>query len=291
MKKNLKNLFSEDVQKILTDETISAIESAVEDKVDLAVESALLEQDELYAEKLQNLVGAIDKDHTNKMRRIVESVDKDRTAKLVKVIKKYERDQNVDLKKFKKQLVESVSSYLDVFLEESLPKKDLEIAVKNKTAYSVLENLRKVLAIDSAVMKESISSAITEGKNELDKLRSDNDKLRKDLLTIKEQKENSDKRLFIESKVSTFSDSKKKFISKALSDKSLEFIKENFDYTVRLFDNQERKTRETIKEQALKDRKHKPDFVKNEKLLSEKINTDVDNESDPYVEEMKRKRF
>jgi flagellar biosynthesis regulator FlbT len=290
MKKNLKNLFSEDVQKILTEDSINAIEKAINEKVELAVEAALLEQDEQYADKLQTLVKSIDKDHTHKMKRIVESVDKDRTAKLVKVIKKYERDINYDLTKFKKQIVESIGSFIDTFIEESVPKKDIEQAVKNKTAYNVLENMRKVFAIDLSVMNESIAPAVMEGKKEIDALRKENEQLKRNTALLKEQKDSAEKRLFIENKVASFSEDKRKFITKALSDKSLDFVKENFDYTIRLYDKQEKKTREMIKEEALKDRKHKPDFVKNEKIVTEKVNKDVE-EYDPYVEEMKRLRF
>lgn len=290
MKKNLKNLFSEDVQKILSEESINAIEKAINDKVELAVEAALEGQDEQYAQKLQQLIKTIDQDHTKKMVRIVESVDKDRTSKLVKVIKKYERDQNYEMTKFKKQIVESVGSFIDTFIEEAIPKAEFEQAVKNKTAYNVLENLRKVFAIDLSVMKESIAGPVLEGKKELDALRKENAEIKKVANLLKEQKEAAEKQLFIESKVASLPEAKRKFISNALKDKSLEFVKENFDYTARLFDKQEKRTRETIKEEALKDRKHKPDFVPEQKIVTEKINKDVE-EYDPYVEEMKRLRF
>jgi hypothetical protein len=290
MKKKLKDLFTEDVQKILTQETLDALEEAVVTKTELAVEAALLEQDELYAEKLQQLVKSIDQDHTNKMRRIVESIDKDQSAKLIKVVKKYEREQSKDLHKFKKSIVESVGAFLDEFINESLPTEDFSQAVKNKTAYNVLENLRQVLAIDSAVMKESVASAIYEGKTELEKLRKENAQIKKNFKIIKEAKEQAEKKLFIESKVAKLPEAKRKFVTKALSDKPLDFIKENFDYTVRLFDKQEKRTLETIKEEAIKDRKIKPDYVKPEKTLTEKVNKEED-QYDPYVAVMEQMRF
>jgi hypothetical protein len=285
MKKNGKNLFSEDVQKSLglSDESIIAIQEALESKIELAVEAALAEQDDLYAEKLKHLMESVDKDRTIKMKKLMEAFDRDKTAKLVKVIKKYEREQKQDLVSFKKQLTESVSEYLDEFLEESLPKKDFEQAVKNKTAYNVLENMRKVFAIDLAVMKESVAAPIMEGKQELDKLRKENEELKKNLKFLNEGKEKAEVRLFLENKTSKFNNDKKNFIQKALGDKSLKFIQENFDYTVRLFDKQEKKQLEVIKEEALKNRKYKPDFVKEEKIITEKINKDVE-ENDPYLQ-------
>jgi hypothetical protein len=292
MKKNKQNLFSEDVQASLglSDESVNAIQKALESKVDLAVEAALLEQDEVYAVKLKSLMESVDKDRTIKMKKLMEAFDRDKTAKLVKIVKKYEREQQVDLLKFKKQLTESVSVFLDEFLNESFPKEDMETAVKNKTAYNVLENLRRVLAIDSAVMKESVSDAIMQGKVELDGLRNENAQLKNNLKVITEEKNKTQTKLFLEAKTSKYQETKKNFIQKALGDKSLKFIQENFDYTVRLFEKQEKKQLEVIKEEAIQNRKYKPDFVKNEKIIEEKLNNDVE-ENDPYLSVLQTMEF
>lgn len=292
MKKNKQNLFSEDVQKSLglSDESVSAIQKALEAKVDLAVEAALVEQDEVYATKLGSVMESLDKDRTIKMKKLMEAFDRDKTTKLVKVVKKYEREQQGDLIRFKKQLTESVSAYLEEFLNESIPAKDIEQAVKNKTAMNVLDNLRRVFAIDSAVMKESVSDAILQGKTELDKLRNENASLKSNLKVITEEKNNTQVKLFLEGKTSKYPESKKNFIKKALGDKSLTFIKENFDYTVRLFEKQEKKQLEVIKEEALQNRKHKPDFVKNQKIITEKVSNDVE-ENDPYLSVLQTMEF
>lgn len=285
MKKKSKNLFSEDVQKSLglSDESVAAIQEALEAKIELAVEAALAEQDEVYADKLKVLMESVDKDRTLKMKKIMEAFDKNATSKLVKVIKKYEREQRTDLLTFKKQLTESVSEFLDEFIEESLPKEDFSQAVKNKTAYSVLENLRKVLAIDSAVMKESVSGAIMEGKQELEQLRKKTKDLENTVKFLTEEKNKAQTKLFLESKTSKFNENKKRFVTKALEDKSLKFIQENFDYTVRLFEKQEKKQEQVIKEEALKSRKHNPDFVKEEKVITEKVNNNEEDETNPYL--------
>lgn len=292
MKKNKQNLFSEDIQKSLglSDESVQAIQESLESKIDLAVEAALLEQDEVYALKLKSLMESVDKDRTLKLKKIMEAFDRDKTAKLVKVIKKYEREQQVDLLKFKKQLTESVSEFLDEFLKESIPAQDIKEAVRNKTAINVLENMRKVFAIDLAVMKESVSGAIVEGKTEIDSLRKENEDLKKSVKFLTEEKDKTQTKLFLESKTSKFPETKKNFIQKALGDKSLKFIKENFDYTVRLFEKQERKQLEVIKEEALQNRKYKPDFIKEEKIITEKVNN-KEEENDPYLSVLESMTF
>lgn len=275
MKKNLKNLFSEDVQKVLTDETLTAIEEAFNTKVELTVEAALTEQDDIYASKLETLIDTLDKDRAKKLKRVVEAVDKSNASKLVKIVKMYERDSKVEAKKFKKMMIESVSSYLDEFLKESVNHDDLAQAVKNKSAFNVLKNLQKVLAVDSVMMKESVQEAVIEGGDTIKKLEQENAELKKQFKALYEQNQRTEVISLLESKTSKFPETKKNFLRKALSDKSTKFIEENFDYTVRLFDKQEKSKLQTLKEDALNKREFKPDFVsppKTEKVIVEKVN-------------------
>jgi RecA/RadA recombinase len=140
-------------------------------------------------------------------------------------------------------------------------------------------------------MKESVSGAIVEGKTEIDKLRKRNEELEKSMRVLTESKNKSEVKLFLEARTSKYPETKKNFVKKALGDKSLQFIQENFDYTVRLFEKQEKKQLETIKEEAVQNRKHKPDFVKEQKIVTEKINTNTDEESDPYLDVLKKQTF
>jgi hypothetical protein len=276
MKKNLKNLFTEDVQKVLTEDTLTAIEEAFNDKVNVTVEAALLEQDEIYADKLQTLITTLDKDRTKKLKRVVEAVDKHNASKLVKIVKLYEKANVSDAKKFKKYLIESVSAYLDEFLKESVDQKDLQQAVKNKTAFNVLKNLQKVLAVDSAMINESVQEAVIDGADQISELKKENAELKKQFKALYEQNQKTEVRSLLESKTSKLPISKKNFIMKALEDKSVKFIEENFDYTVRLYDKHEKSKLQTLKEDAISKRAINPDFVqpqKIEKVVEEKVNT------------------
>jgi hypothetical protein len=291
MKKNLKNLFTEDVQKVLTDETLTAIEEAFNEKVDLNVESALLEQDEIYAGKLKTLIDTIDKDHTKKMKRLIEAVDKSNASKLVKIVKLYERDSKVDAKRFKKTLIESISTYLDEYLKESINAEDFSQAVKNKTAFNVLKNLQKVLAVDSAMIKESVQEAVIDGADQIATLKKENVELKKQFKSLYEQNQRTEVGSLLESKVSKFPESKKNFVKKALGDKSVKFIEENFDYTVRLFDKQEKSKLQTLKEEAISKREVKPDFVpqpKIQKVVEEKVNNTNSNLKNDYLAALSR---
>jgi hypothetical protein len=285
-KNKLKQLFSEDVQKVLSEETLAAIEQAFNHKVDLSVEAALLEQDEIYATKLANLIESIDKDHTAKMKLIAESIDKSNAKKLQTLSKIYEKANKKEAAKFKAQLVESISSYLDEYLKESLDNLGIEEAVKNKNAYVVLENLRGVLAVDSAVMKDSIKDAMIDGKKQIDTLAKENVDLKKKYEALLEQHEKMKVTSILEEKTAKFSEDKKKFVRKALSDKSPKFIEENFDYVSRLFDKQDKSRRENLKEEAIKSRKVVPDFVASKvdkKVIEEKKSESVNPLENDYL--------
>lgn len=278
------DLLNDDVKGLLSEESLIAIQNAFDGKVQTAIEEALDEQDEVYTEKLQTLITSIDQDHSKKMQRVMESVDKGTANKLVKVVKMYERDLKIDGAKFKKTLIGNLSSYIDEYISECVSVDDIKTAVKNKSAYSVLENLRNVLSVDTVMQKKSVQEAILDGKSQLTTLQKENAELKKNFKLLYEQNESVKKDLFLESKLSTINDEKKKnFIKKTLDGKTLEFIEENFDYVTRLFDKAEKGKLKVIKEEAIENRKVKPDFVKTpEKVITENVNN-KDDAVDPYV--------
>ena len=282
------DLLNEDVISVIGEKSLVAIQEAFENKVELTTEAALIAQDEVYAEKLNELIKAIDKDHSSKMKRVVEAVDADRTQKLLKIAKKYERTLNEDSSAFKKQMIGAVSVYLDEFLEESISKEDLASAVKNKSAYSVLEKLRGVLAVDSVLMKESVQEAVLDGKTQIDNLAIENSKLKKQLSSLQENFNNIRVNALIEEKISNMANDKKSFIRKTLKDKSFDFVNENFDYVSRLFDKKEKEKIKSITEEA-KQKKMDVDFIPEyQNVVSESVNNNNDNSYNAYIDELSK---
>mgnify|MGYP005995832889 CR=1 FL=1 len=264
----------EQAEEVLTEDSVKQIETAIEEKIQLSVEAALTNQDELYAEKLEELVSAIDKDHTDKLKRVVEAVDHNNANKLVQVVKKYENELNDKADSFKNTLVESVSDYLDEYLEE---------ATKNRTAREVLSNLRKVLAVDSSLMSESVKEAVLDGKTQIDELTSKVTELEKENGLLKEAYNKQTASLLLENKTSGLNGKKKEYLLKILSDKTPKFIEENFEYTSKLFDKKENERLSVLKEEAFKKRKVKADAPV-QPITEEK----KPEPSNPYLAELKR---
>ena len=275
-------LLPESVREVLTEESIQTIEEAITDKINLTVETALTSQDELYSEKLQELIKAIDSDHASKLKRIVEAVDASNAKKLVQVINKYEKDIGKDAAAFKETLVESLSEYIEEYIEEVVPTDAILEATQNRTAMEVLNNLRRVLAVDSSLMSESVKDAVMDGKTQIDKLSETVEKLQRENSLIKEAYNKTKSDLLLESRTAKLPAKKAEYLRKVLGDKTPKFIEENFEYTARLFDKKESERITVIKEEAFTQRRVKADapVLKN---VQEKKEV-----SNPYLNELNR---
>jgi hypothetical protein len=260
-----------------------AIESKVKAKVELHVEKALAEQDELYTKKLEQLLEAIDKDHTIKLEKVVEAIELDRANKLKKVVSKYERTLNEDAKKFKQTLVESISDYLEAYLEEIVPAADIQEAVKNKKAAKLLESLRNTLAVTSALERDSIKDAVLDGKNQINEASKKLESIQSENAMLKESLQQIQAGLILEQKTAKLNDQEKYYVKKVMAGKSLEFINENFDYTVKLFNKKLTDRLEVLKEEALNERQD-VDHVVTEQ--TEEVITEGVQQISPYLKEL-----
>ena len=247
LKEATKDILSEDSLK----EIETAFNEAVNDKVQLHVEKALLEQDETHAAKLTELLEAVDSDHTKKLEKLVEAIDHDHGQKLRAIVLRHRAVLEEEAGTFKEDLVTTVSKYLDVYLEQTFPQDMLEEAVQNKKAVAFLGELRKVFAVDSALANESIKNAVMDGKNRLDessesitKLQKEKDELAAELDKLKAQ-------YVLESKSAGLPEDQRAYVNNLLKDKDSQFITENFDYTLSMFDKTEEQRLEEMKKEAI----------------------------------------
>ncbi len=284
---DIKQILSEATNGALNEEVLSEIENVFEqkvnDKVEIHVEQALNDQDELYTEKLNELVEKIDADHSNKLKRVVEAIDSDRAEKLKVVVEKYESALNEEAENFQSQLIESVSDYLDVYLEEKIPVESVQEAVKNTKAKKILDGLRNHLAVDSALEKESIKEAVIDGHNQINEASKKLESVAEENAVLKEELDTVKTGLMLEQKTAGLDKKTKQYINKALKGKDAEFIAENFDYTLKLFKKKESDRLETLKEEALSTRENVDRVVYESKqeIVEEKV-------SSPYLSELSK---
>jgi|TARA_A100000171_G_C2119724_1_gene140050 hypothetical protein len=286
---DIKEILKEATGGALNDEVLSEIsnvfESKVNDRVELHVENALNEQDELYTEKLKELVEKIDVDHSAKLERVVEAIDKDRAEKLKIVIEKYEGAINEDASAFQTSLVDNISDYLDVYLEEKIPQESVQEAVKNTKARKILEGIRNHLAVDSALEKESVRTAVIDGKKQINEASGKLESITKENVVLKEELDSIKANLIIEQKTATLDQRASKYIKKVMKGKSSEFINENFDYTIKLFKKKESDRLSTLKEEALSTRENVDRVIYEDTTPQQEL---VSESNTPYLDELSK---
>jgi len=254
METNLTNALKEAAKDILTEDVLKEIENAFEtsvnEKVKLHVEKALNEQDADYSSKLEKLIEAIDTDHTAKLKKVVEAID-DRASKLKAVVEKYEAALNKEASDFKSSIVDHVSKYLDLYLDEKVPSASIQEAVKNKKAYNLLEDLRKTLSIDLALANDNIRDAVVDGKSKIDEAAKQLEAAQKQVTKLVEENKKLNSQLVLEKKVSNLDEERKSYMKKMLGNRSAEFIKENYEYTLKLFEQSEEERLKNLKSEAI----------------------------------------
>tara|TARA_R110002167_G_scaffold72941_1_gene204712 strand:+ start:9587 stop:10522 length:936 start_codon:yes stop_codon:yes gene_type:complete len=227
-----------------------AFDSAVQERVDLHVETALVEQDDSYANKLTKLLEAVDIDHCSKLERLVEAIDTNHAQKLQLIVNKYKSALNNEAVNLKESLVDNISNYLELYVDKAIPKEQLTEAVSNKRSKSVLQELRQVLAVDSMLAKDTVKSAIQDGKRQIVESTTKVSKLHTENKNLKETLNRAQAELILERKALGLPERKKQYVMRVLQDKSAQFITENFDYTVKLFEKEDDNIRTQLKEQA-----------------------------------------
>jgi len=274
---------------VLTEETLEEIqntfneqlESKADERSKIAVAAALNEQDEKYAEKLEALLEAIDKDHCRKLKRVVESLDNDRTNKLKRVIKKYQSELNTEAVKLRDAIVESASEYLDSYIDEALPVSSIQEAVDNKKALGILENFRQTLGVDLALANETIREGVVDGKKQLDESNEQLKVTSQQRNTLAEEVAELKKTIFLSEKTKNFDEKKTNFITKTFKGKDIDFIQENFKYTVKMFDKKHTEALDILKEDAISNSE-----IKNE--VKQELTTESTDTKNPYVSELSR---
>ena len=286
---NITDTLKKAAKDVLTEESLEEIqktfneqlETKAEERSKIAVDAALNEQDEKYASKLESLLEAIDKDHCRKLKRVVESLDTDRTNKLKRVIKKYHTELNTEAAKLRDSVVESASDYLDSYIDQALPMSSIQEAVDNKKALGILESFRSTLGVDLALANESIREGVIDGKNQLDESN--------DLLKITTEQCNAlstelvelKKTMLLAEKTKSFDEKKTNFITKTFKGKDLNFINENFDYAVTMFNKRHTEVLDILKEDAIAN-----SDIKNE--VKQELTTESTAPENPYIDELSR---
>jgi hypothetical protein len=284
-----KSVINEETAKEIAEAFETAVNEKVESRLALQLEGALSKQDEDHAQKLTKLLEAIDADHSEKLQTVVSAINENHTAKLESISSFYKNALNEKAEAFSNKILTDISSYLDLYVEKLIPTEQLQEAVENVTAKKKLQEIRKMVGIDSSYINEEIQNTLTEGKKTIDDL---NQKLRKSLneqQQLLEKVQTIEASMILEEKTKNFSKTKKDFIVKLLGDKSKTYINENFNYVVEMFESGEDEKTNNLAEEAKQKALSLNAKVPATNVISES-NTSTANESvvGGYLSELKK---
>lgn len=284
-----KSVITEETAKEIAEAFETAVNEKVESRLALKLEGALSNQDEDHAQKLSKLLEAIDADHSEKLQSVVNAINENHTAKLESISSFYKNALNEKAEAFSDKILTDISNYLDLYVEKLIPTEQLQEAVENVSAKKKLQEIRKMVGIDSAYVNEEVKTTLAEGKKTIDDL---NQKLKKSLNEQKqllEKVQTIESSMILEEKTKNFSKTKKDFIVKLLGDKSKTYIDENFNYVVEMFESGEDEKTNNLAEEAKQKALSLNAKVPTTAVISES-NTSTVNESvvGGYLSELKK---
>lgn len=288
---NITNTLKDLTKDMLSEESLQkieaafneAVESKAQEKASITLEATVAQIDEDHAAKVKQLVEAIDKNHTEKLMKVVNTINESHYQKLKAVVAKYETALNEDAAKLKYDVVKTISDYLDLYLEESFPAEMMAEAVKNKQAATVVSEMRRLLAVDMALANEGIREGVLDGKRIMEEQSKEIEALKNQIQSLNENVTVTSAKLVLEQKTSGMPKEKKAYMFKILSDKPVNFINENFDYALSMFDKAQKSEKQTLKEEAMKATVSSKVEVLNEQPKKQEVIQESASPNDPIM--------
>lgn len=270
---NVTDLLKKAAGEVLTEDTLASIESAfqtavkekakteadtlveakVKERLTLEVENALEKQDDEHATKLSRLLEAIDTDHVKKLKNVVSKIDENHSGKLKWLVKKYRTQMQTEAAQLRDTLTTQISNYLDLYLGKTVPTDQITEAVENIQARKMVDNIKKIISVDSSFVTEQIREALLDGKAKIDNLTKELNQTIQENVELNQKSKSAQANLILEQKTMDLPDDKKAYVKKVLAEKDPEYITENFDYVVEMFERDQQDEVELLKEDAQRD--------------------------------------
>ena len=256
--KNIADLLPEAITKHLSDESLSALkeefENLVESKVAerLAVATAAAEAalDEEVNKQTTELIHKIEEAHKIGLEKVVNHLNEKYESNVAKVRNYYKNQLGREALKFKNQLVESVSKYIDARVDKFIPYNEVKAAVKNDSAMKVLESFKQILSVNEATSNASIRSAIMEGHKMLQDAKSQAEQALNEKAAVQKQLDEMAESYAFERNISQLDEDQKNFAIRMAKKAGVGYVNENMAYIFNLY---EKKLINERKELAVKE--------------------------------------
>jgi cation transport regulator ChaB len=277
------------LEKVLSEKDQQDIKAEFDKQVQIAVESALHQYDDEAVKRIEALVEQINESHKVQLMNLMKKRKAIDLKKRTQLQESYNDSLIREANRFKMALASNIERFIEAKVSNIVNYSTIKKAARNNTARIVLEGLRKQLGVDSALMRESISAPIMEGKRELEKCRSYIRRLKEENVRLCESLNNSEANLLVENKVASLNEDAADYMRRMLKGKDIKFINEQFGYILSLYQDNQRKRIDFLREQAMSKVQHSPKRItepKHKRDLIKSPRTSKRSEDDLLMDEI-----
>lgn len=265
---------------VLQEEFDKLVESKVNAQIAVAVKAAEVSFDNAASERLEKIVLKLDESNKIALKKVYEKLTESHKAEMkalkeqaIGVIKrnkkayqnslatlkeKYEVEASLAADNFRKSIVTKLNEFVISQIDKRLPYKQIKEAVRNTQAIDVLQSFKSLLNFNefyaSKELKKPILEAhemITESKKNEKLLTEKNASLIKELNESKAAIAEYERQAYLASKLAEVpSKEQRDFVKRVLENAPIDFIKKNFDYTLKNYRTTVLKENATLAERA-----------------------------------------
>lgn len=298
---------------VLQEEFDKLVESKVQSQIAVAVKAAEVSFDNAASERLEKIVLKLDESNKIALKKVYEKLTESHKAEMkalkeqaIGIIKrnkkayqnslatlkeKYEVEASLAADNFRKNIVTKLNEFVTSQIDKRLPYKQIKEAVRNTQAIDVLQSFKSLLNFNefyaSKELKKPILEAhemITESQKKEQMLTEKNAALIKELNESKAAIAEYERQAYLASKLAEVpSKEQRDFVKRVLENAPIDFIKKNFDYTLKNYRTTVLKENATLAERAKGEAKSRRIAEISRKKLSNILSesTEVKREEEP----------
>ena len=241
------------------------VESKVSEQIATAVKSAEVSLDAALTERMQKLVAKLDENAKINLIKVVNKLNESHAAEVAEIKAKavkrinetkenaykaisaikenYETKTTKEADMFRENITKELGKFIVENVDKCIPYEQIQSAVKNTKAIELLESFKQLLNFEEVYNSEALKRPILEaynrienGKKEISSLNEENESLKAELAQAKSIIAESERKAYLAKRLAEIpSKDQRMFVERVLEKASLQFIKDNFEYTCKQY--------------------------------------------------------
>ena len=241
------------------------VESKVSEQIATAVKSAEVSLDAVLTERLEKLVAKLDENAKINLVKVVNKLNENHQTEMAEVKAKavkrinemrenankaiatlkesYEMKAAQEADSFRESITKELGKFIVENVDKCIPYEQIQSAVKNTKAIELLESFKQLLNFEEVYNSEALKRPILEaytriedGKKEISSLNEENESLKAELAEAKAVIAEAERKAYLAKKLAEIpSKDQRMFVERVLEKASLQFIKDNFEYTCKQY--------------------------------------------------------